>query len=186
MSILSILGEELPPSEVVDILVSSYINAMHWYVPLLHEPSFRARLNAIVRENTCSQSDRPFVLLSVCVMLMGLHFATPEGSRQITHILSMDMASLQAKLTSSVERNFLESFDQYNQDWICFACLLSMYYLLNQQPRRASVVMGSAVQAARDMRLDKASVDSLHVATLEAEMQKRVWWTLFAGDGYDL
>lgn len=183
MSIRSILGDDLPSQAVVEVLVASYIEAMHWYVPLLHESSFRARLGSLLEEDTCSHSDRPFVLLSVSVMLMGLHFATPEDIKSITKILPEDLSHLKARLTSCLERNFIESFDQYNQDWICFSLILSMYYLLNQRPRRASVVMGSTIQAARDMKLDKTPVDDASMTVLEVEMRKRVWWTLFAGDG---
>jgi hypothetical protein len=117
-------------------------------------------------------------------MLIGLHFAAPDDVDNITHILSDDISHLRARFVSCMEKNFLESFDQYNQDWICFSSILSFYYLLNQRPRRASVVMGSTIQAARDMRLDKAAPDGSSMTLLESEMRKRVWWTLFAGDGY--
>lgn len=117
-------------------------------------------------------------------MLLSLQFTSTEDIQNITHILATDVSSLRARFISSLEKNFLDSFDQYNQDWICFSSLLSMYYLLNQRPRRASMVMGSAIQAARDMRLDKAPVDGGPMTNLEVEMRKRVWWTLFAGDGY--
>lgn len=184
IDIQSILGDGLPPKEVTDILVATYMQAVHWYIPLLHGPTFRQRLSEIRNETTCSASDRPFLLLSVVVMLMGLQFTSTENMKKITDIISVDIPSLRAKFISSLEKNFLGSFDQYNQDWICFSTLLAIHYLLNQRPRRASVVMGSAIQAARDMRLDKTPVENVSMTSLEVEMRKRVWWTLFAGDGY--
>ena len=186
VSLQSLLGGDIPPRQVVSILVASYIRAVHWYAPFLHEPSFRDRLGKLLDTKTCSHSDRPFCLLAVCVMLLGLHFAGPDDIHSSTQITSDAILPLRDMFVSCLEKHFLESFDQYNQDWICFSSLLSLYYLLNQRPRRASMVMGAAIQAARDMSLDKAVADTSTTTVLDIEMRKRVWWILFAGDGYVL
>lgn len=178
--IRDVLGLDLPESQVIDLLVDSYIQAMHWYLPLLHEPTFRTRLDELVKARECSKSDQPFLMLAMVVLLIGLHFLPSSDMEKLR--AEIDVYTLRQRFAASIESNFLDSFHQYNLDWISFTILLSSYYLLNRRPRRASMVMGSAVRAALDMRLDQ-SVNHTAMSTLEHEMRKRVGWTIYICDG---
>ncbi|OAQ58338.1 transcriptional regulatory protein GAL4 [Pochonia chlamydosporia 170] len=182
-SIQDILGEEMPPQEICDILVASYMHAVQWYFPLVYEPSFQPRLNSLLREKTCSLADQPFLMLSLAAMLLGLYFATPQDLKNIIRIPPGDISCLRAQMTSVLEKNFLGSFEQHNLDWICFSSLLALYNVLNRRTRRGTMLIASAIQAAKDLKLDKAT-NSASVTVGENEMRKRVWWTLFAADGF--
>lgn len=122
-------------------------------------------------------------MLSLAAMLLGLYFATPQDLRNITRILRRDISCLLGQITSILDKNFLSSFEQYNLDWICFSFLLAMYNVLNRRTRRGTMIIVATIQAAKDMKLDKAT-NSASVTVSEIEMRKRVWWTLFAADGY--
>lgn len=177
-TICEILGNDLPELPVITILVDSYVRAVQWYIPLIHEPTFRSRLAALVMANECLPSDRSFLMLGLIVILIGLHFLSAGELAQLAS--QVDVYSLRRSFEASMERKFLESIHQYNRDWVSFTMLLSMYYMIIQQPRRASALMGSAVRAALDM----LTVDEATFSTLEREMRKRVAWTVYIGDGY--
>jgi hypothetical protein len=49
LSVQEVLGFDLPPTHVLEFCLQSYLDAVHWFMLLFHEPSFRAELQDVSR-----------------------------------------------------------------------------------------------------------------------------------------
>ncbi|KAK5996427.1 hypothetical protein PT974_01761 [Cladobotryum mycophilum] len=179
LTIKSILGIDLPSDNIVGRLVDSYFTSVQWYLPVLDEPSFRARLAPILESRSCSAGDQPFLMTVVVVMAIGAQFCAFEALRDFPQL--GDVADLKSDLLSAIEINYLRTFDDNNLDWTVFALLLSSLYMLCRQPRRSFVVLGSAIRAAQNMRLDREETWAKGIPN-DVEMCRRIWWALYCVD----
>ena len=71
----------LPP-EVINSGIQAYFDRFHWFVLLLHEPSFVARASSISSRTTWAQEELCDVVLVLMVVVLGLQCAANDASWQ--------------------------------------------------------------------------------------------------------
>ncbi|KAF4953429.1 hypothetical protein FSARC_12398 [Fusarium sarcochroum] len=77
LPIHEIIGISLPPKAVVDALVDSYFDSVHWFMVLFHEPSFRRRCEIIMASGTAGAHDSPFLVVLMLVLAIGARYSRP-------------------------------------------------------------------------------------------------------------
>jgi hypothetical protein len=71
MPLDEIIGFNLPLRNVTDFLVETYFDSVHWFMMVVHEPSFRADYDRLVTSRMASEYDTPFVVLLLMVLSIG-------------------------------------------------------------------------------------------------------------------
>lgn len=65
------IGMNLPPRHVTDFLIDTYMNSVHWFMMVFHEPTFMADYRSVVTTGVVSQSKVGFVVLLLMVLTIG-------------------------------------------------------------------------------------------------------------------
>jgi hypothetical protein len=177
-----IIGIELPPKDVIDLLFDSYIKSVHWFMLLFHEPSCRQRYNTILSTGMASPEDVRFLVQLMLVLAIGARYLKPEALRWHGH-LGLDLQSLQDTLLQSVRARLFDIVDEGGVECVQICVLLSTFYLYHGQPNLAFAVHGMASKCAEAICLHRESSwkDSSAIAR---EVKRRVWWALYVVDRY--
>lgn len=62
---------DLPSRDVTDSLLETYINSVHWFMMVFHEPSFRLDYEMIMASRKAPRRKTSFVILLMMVLAMG-------------------------------------------------------------------------------------------------------------------
>lgn len=86
MLLRDMMGMDLPPTHVTDFLINTYMVSVHWFMMVLHEPTFMADYRSIVASGVVPQRKAGFVVLFMMVLTIGGKkqrgwFSTAPGDR---------------------------------------------------------------------------------------------------------
>ena len=176
-----LIGMELPPRRVTNLLLDSYLKALHWHLLLFHESALRAELDPILGSGMASHDRRPFLMLVLIILVIGARYVDPDVAQQ--HCPGVDFPHMHTKMLEKAEENFLAVFDASTVESVSFSILLASLYLYNRRPRRSIVVMGAGVRCAQAMNLHRESSWG-NIDTVTREVRRRVFWALYVCDGY--
>ncbi|KAH6622451.1 fungal-specific transcription factor domain-containing protein [Boeremia exigua] len=180
LPVCDIIGIELPPKGVVDVLVDSYIESVHWFMLLFHEPSFRWRYNAILSTGMASSGDIHFLVQLMLVLAIGARYAEPEAALSCAG-LGLDLLALQDTLLHGVRAHLFDIIDEGGVECVQTCVLLSTFYLYHGKPNLAFAIHGMGFKCAEAICLHDES--SWHDDTaLAREVKRRVWWALYVVD----
>lgn len=70
-----IAGLELPQKHITDFLIHTYLDSVHWFMMVFHEPSFRNSYERIMVSRMGTQNDTGFVVLLMMVLAIGCRCA---------------------------------------------------------------------------------------------------------------
>lgn len=175
------LDMELPSTEVCDFLVDTYFDSVHWFMLVLHEPSFRRQYKELILSGRASQSEMRFVALVMLILAMGARYVSPEAALQYT--TGVDLAALQSSLLKKVREHIFDIFDEGAIESVQICILLSSFYLYHGRPNLAFIILGSGVKSAQAMGLHQES--SWKASSLVTrEIMRRVWWAVYVFDRY--
>ncbi|KAK5122640.1 hypothetical protein LTR85_003903 [Meristemomyces frigidus] len=165
------LAHTLPPKAVADRLLSHYHGSVHVYAPLLHWPTFLQEYDAVYRAGTFQHSRHIWVALFFAVLACGtLMDPQPNGSAQEGEGAGYLDMCLRSINTWS---------DELVMDHARSALLISIYFMEVNLRSAGWVWLGAAVRISQDIGLH---TDRGPYPPVEAEMRKRVWWSVYNWD----
>ncbi|KAK5132378.1 hypothetical protein LTR08_009149 [Meristemomyces frigidus] len=165
------LAHSLPPKHVADRLLSHYHGSVHVYAPLLHWPTFIQEYDALYRAGTFQFSTHIWVALFFAVLACGtLMDPQPNGAAQKGEGADYLDLCLRSINTWS---------DELTIDYARAALLASIYFIEVNLRSAGWVWLGAAVRISQDIGLH---TDKGPYPPLEAEMRKRVWWSVYNWD----
>lgn len=179
LSILELVGVELPPKEVSDLLLESYFASVHWFMMLFHETTFRAKYEALTSSRTAGPDQMNEVLLLLVVLAIGAKYVSEQEMQ--ARNLQYDLESLQKTFLARVCAAFLEIVDNAGLEAVQICILMSSHYLYHGKPNLGFVILGTGVRCAHSMDLQRESTWK-GLSTIAREERKRVWWALYVFD----
>ena len=176
--IKDIIGTELPSRDVADALIDTYFATVHWFSLVIYEPKFRDRYITILDSGQAHQSDRPFLLLLLMIMVMGCWYGS--GVLPAETLSKTDLDSLRKAYLGVVSQSFMDLIDEDCLEFVQLSSLLGSYWLYWGRPRSSFSILGAATKSAQAMELHRNR--DRRMSPAEAEERKRVWWTIYTWD----
>lgn len=165
------INHALPPKQVADRLLSHYHGSVHVYAPLLHWPTFIQEYENVYRIGSFQHSRHIWVSLFFAVLACGtLMDPQPNSSaREGEGAAFLDICMSSVNTWS----------DELTLEYACSALLISVYFIEVNLRSAGWVWLGAAVRIAQDVGLQ---TDRGPYPPLEAEMRRRVWWSIYNWD----
>lgn len=161
----------LPPRQTTDRLLSHYQGSVHVYAPMLHWPTFQQELEDVYRVGGFQHSRHIWVALFFAMLACGtLMDPQPQGSAQEGEGGQFMNLALQ---------NVDSWSDELNMDFARTALLISIFYMEVNIRSAGWMWLGAAVRVSQDIGLH---LDRGPYPPIEAEMRKRVWWSVYNWD----
>jgi hypothetical protein len=182
LPISEILNVDLPSRQLCDALVDTYFYTVHWFSLVLYEPKFRERYTTIMGRGTAYPADRAFLLLLLMVMVMGCWYGAgllpPETAS------TADLGNMRHAFLRTVNQSFMDLIDEDSLEFVQLCALLGSYWLYWGRPRSSFSILGAATKSAQAIELHRDLDKRLSLP--DAEERKRVWWTIYTWDRFDL
>jgi hypothetical protein len=153
----SLIGIDLPLEPLVNTLLDAYLESMHWYLAFFHIPTFRSRLNPILATGMAPSTSRPFLLLFLLVMTLGIDAVITQKKEEKCPGVKLD--ELKDELVATAERWFLPSMENLTVETVAYSFLIFCRNLMARQTKVAHVTMVTTVRAAQSIGLHRESVD---------------------------
>lgn len=161
----------LPSKQVADRLLSHYHGSVHVYAPQLHWPTFTQEYENVYRVGSFQQSPHNWVSLFFGVLACGtLMDQQPNGSPQ---------EGDGAQYLDICMRNLNTWSDELNIDTVRTSLLISIYFIETNLRSAGWMWLGATVRSAQDIGL---YTERGPYPPMEAEMRRRVWWSVYNWD----
>ncbi|KAK3725423.1 hypothetical protein LTR37_000393 [Vermiconidia calcicola] len=165
------VAQTLPPKPVADRLLSHYHGSVHVYAPHIHWPTFIQEYENAYRLGTFQQSPHIWVSLFYGVLACGtLMDPQPNASAQEGEGAGYLDMSIRSINTWS---------DELTVDSVSASLLISIYFIESNIRSAGWMWLGAAVRNAQDIGLH---TDRGPYPPVEAEMRRRVWWSVYNWD----
>lgn len=162
------------------MLFDVFIDSVHWFMMVFHEPSLRAELVAVLRTGRIAERKLCTLVLILVVLLIATKYATKEEVESACPGIDMNM--VQSKILKTVEAQFLVVLDQDNIATIQVCILLSSFYFYHGRPNRCLAINSAAIRIAQNLRYHRES-HWRGIDLIEREVRRRAWWALYVLDG---
>ncbi|TKA75593.1 hypothetical protein B0A55_06353 [Friedmanniomyces simplex] len=163
--------QPLPPKDVTDHLLSNYHSSVHIYAPMIHWPTFMQEYESVYRFGSFQQSPHIWVAVFYGVLACG----TLMGPQRNNTAQEGDAAAY----VDLCIKNINTWSDEFSMDSARAAVLISVYFMEVNWRSAGWVWLGSAVRIAQDLGLH---TDRGPYPPVEAEMRRRVWWSIYNWD----
>jgi hypothetical protein len=177
--VVQIIGIELPSRAICDVLLCSYFEKVHWFSLVVYEAKFRSRYERIMSSNMASQNDHTFLLLLLMLLALGSWYQ-PDSATEAY----FDGATMRQNFLNVIRQRFLDVMDEESLEFLQLCALLGSFYLYHGLPRSALSLLGAATRTAQAMRLHRRLDGTQRFD--DTEERKRVWWTLYTWDRYEV
>ena len=175
-----LIGETLPAPEVINLLLETFIDSVHWFMMVFHEPTLRGELQTIVTTGQVQIHRLSFLILILVILSIGAIYVRDDLVQ--LRCPGQDMTRLQIRLLRKVEEKFLDVFDEGDIESVQVCILLGSIYIYHRRPKRAFVVLGAALKASHANGLHRESLWG-QVTDVTREVRRRVWLALYVYDG---
>ena len=169
----------LPPKGTLDAILDTYLKAVHWFMLLFHEPSFRLRYESLMARGIQSRADSRFSLLLLTIWILGCKYMGEDDATR----LAFDANSFQTAALRHLEANLMFLFEDSEMESVQVCVLLGSFYLYTGRPNLGFVVLGSGIRCAFALGLHRES-SWPSLAQEVQEERRRVWWALFIFDRF--
>lgn len=157
-----------------------YLDAVHWFMVLFHEPTFRVELQEVISTG-CVRKDRAaFLYLAVLVTGVGARYAA-DSADAIVRDQSCDFDGLGLRLIRLIETKLLDIFDESGIEAVQIAIIMSSYYLYQGLPKRSFALLGSGLKVALSIGLHRESSWTMSNPVIK-EVWRRLWWALYTAE----
>ena len=154
----------LPPRHIADEILAQYRAAFHATLPLLHWPSFLQQYELVYEENSLHAVQRIWGALFFAVLGCG----------------SLSRGRQDAEYYLNISKTLIDPWDEdLSLDHARCAVLISILLVEVNSKSAGWVWLGNAVRIAQDIGLH---CDSHVWPTVEEEMRRRVWWSIYVCD----
>ena len=165
------VAHALPPKQIADRLLSHYHSSVHVYAPHLHWPTFIQEYENLYRSGTFQNCSHVWVSVFYGVLACGtLMDPQPNGSAQ---------EGDGAQYLDTCIRSLNTWSDELTLDTARAALLTSIYFIEMNLRSAGWMWLGAAVRTAQDIGLH---TDRGPYPLVEAEMRRRVWWSVYNWD----
>lgn len=163
----------LPPKHVADRLLSHYHGSVHVYAPHLHWPTFSRECDELYRAGTFKGVEYSWVAIFFAVLACGTLMDHP-GSKTAPDTEGKKFIQLSMRSIDFTN-------DDLELDHVRVNLLLSIYHMEMNVRSTGRVWLAAAMNIAQDLGLYS---DRGPYGPFEAEMRRRVWWSLYTWDRY--
>ncbi|KAF1819850.1 uncharacterized protein K489DRAFT_290177, partial [Dissoconium aciculare CBS 342.82] len=167
----------LPPKHIADRCLANYHGSVHLNSPLLHWPTFMKEYEEVYRVGGFQDSRHIWVALFYSVMACGIVMdprpSTAKDEADGAHYI--DLCLMNVNTWS----------DELTLDTVRTTLIMSIFFVESNLLSPAWVWMGAAVRIAQDIGLhtDRRAYTSREAEnSFEAEMRRRVWWSVYNWD----
>ena len=165
----------LPPKHVADRLLSQYHESIHLYVPLLHWPTFVQEYENVYRNGSLQGQRKIWVSMFFVTLACGTLHTVDRSELQID-------PEKEGFIFKETCIRYLNTWtDNLTIDHARTCLLLSLFSVELNYTASGWVWLGSAIRMAQDVGLHH---ESGPWPVVEAEMRRRVWWSIYAWDRY--
>lgn len=169
----------LPPKGTLDAILGTYLKAVHWFMLLFHEPSFRLKYESLMSRGIQSRADSRFSLLLLTIWILGCKYMSEDDATRLV----FDAKAFQTAALRHLEANLMFLFEDSELESVQVCVLLGSFYLYTGRPNLGFVVLGSGIRCAFALGLHRES-SWLSLIQEVQEERKRVWWALFIFDRF--
>lgn len=169
----------LPAKGTLDAILDTYLKAVHWFMLLFHEPSFRLRYESLMARGIQSRADSRLSLLLLTIWILGCKYMSDDDATR----LRFDAKNFQTAALRHLEANLMFLFEDSELESVQVCVLLGSFYLYTGRPNLGFVVLGSGIRCAFALGLHRES-SWPSLAQEVQEERKRVWWALFIFDRF--
>ncbi|KAK0828982.1 hypothetical protein LTR73_004615 [Friedmanniomyces endolithicus] len=163
--------QPLPPKNVTDRLLSNYHATTHVYAPMIHWPTFLQKYESVYRTGSFQHLSQIWVAVFYGVLACGTLADTQQNS-------TAQEGNAKAYVELCI-KNINTWSDEFSMDSARAAVLISVYFMEINWRSAGWVWLGSAVRIAQDLGLH---TDRGPYPPVEAEMRRRVWWSIYNWD----
>lgn len=179
MLICDILNFNLPPKPVTDFLLETYIDAVHWFMTILHERTFRLRYEQMAASQKWYKRASKQVILMLTVLSLGAQYTTQDRVR--TRCSTFDLENFRHLSLTKVEGRILYFLNDPDIESVQICLLLASFYLYHGRPNLAFVILGAGIRCSQIISLHRESL--WHgISEIEKEERRRVFWALYNFD----
>jgi hypothetical protein len=179
--ISDLIGMDLPPRQTINLLLDCYLKYIHWFILVIHEPTLKTKLDEIMTSGTIQPTRLSSLALILVILAFGSNYITYEDAQALGP--AFDRHSTEKTLIQKVEEKFLDICDCANVETVQTGLILSAYYVYFGKPNRATIVYDATLTCAKALGLHRESLWE-GMDPLTKEIRRRVWWAVYAGDGY--
>ncbi|KAL1302791.1 hypothetical protein AAFC00_003135 [Neodothiora populina] len=163
----------LPPKALADRLVHQYRTVLHHLAPMLHWPTFHQEYERLYQRGTFQGLRQIWKALFFAVMACGSLITDPHGA-------SPSNADQDIMKYCVIAKNCTKTVDDDpSVDHVRTCLLLSVCFMDLNRKSASWFWLSCAVRFAQFLGLHREQGQYLE---LEAEMQKRVWWSTYNWD----
>ena len=178
MTVIEVIGLELPPKHVMDYLLEIYFQSVHWFMAVFHEDTFQSDYNTIISAGVKYRQHFRYLMLLLVVLSMGARYAVEQKGSLYQGI---DLELLQVRLLAKVKENMDDLLDEGEIESVQICILLSSHYLYHGRPNLAFTTLGTGIKSAQAIGLhNEGSWPQLSKTTIET--WRRVWLALYVFD----
>jgi hypothetical protein len=170
---------DLPPRTTLDALLDTYLRAVHWFMLLFHEQSFRRRYEGLMAHGIQSRADSRFSLFLLTIWILGCQYTSEEDAGH----LGFDIVTFQKAALRHLEANLMFLFEDSALESVQVCVLLGSFYLYTGRPNLGFVVLGSGIRCAFALGLHR-EISWPSLLPEPREERRRVWWALFIFDRF--
>jgi hypothetical protein len=178
-SIAHALDVELPPRETLDLFLDTYLKAVHWFMLLFHEQTFRRRYEDFLAHGIRCKADSNFYKLLLVVCVLGCQYL----DKNVASELGFDVVGFQEKSLKHLEANLLSLCEDTDLASVQICVLLGSFYLYTGRPNLGFVILGCGIRCAYALGLHRENTWP-RLREEDTEERRRVWWALFVFDRY--
>jgi hypothetical protein len=181
VSVFDLVGMDLPPREITTILLNTYFKSTHWFIMVIHEPTFRTELDGITTSGTLQHTQISFVALTLVILAFGSKHISDDDAQSLGP--EFDRHCLERALIRKVDERFLDICESGDIESVQTGLLLSAYHVYFGKPKHASIVYDATLTCAKALGLHNESSWG-EIDSVTREIRRRVWWAVYAGDGH--
>ncbi|KIW17992.1 hypothetical protein PV08_02278 [Exophiala spinifera] len=174
---------DLPAREATMMLFTTFIDSVHWFMMVFHEPTLRVELDNVLRTGSIGEHRLSTLILILVILLIATKY-TREEEASLFLRAGVNLQLLQSRLLRIVEWKFLAVLDQDDIGALQVCVLLSSFYFYHGSPNRCLAMNSAAIRIAQKMKIHQESDWPSHIDKVEREVRRRVWWALYVVDGY--
>jgi len=179
ITVEQLLGLELPSKRVTDYLLNSYLEAVHWFMMVFHEPTFRSTYDALMSSRRFPRCRSNHVIFILCVLSLGGHYASEEEVRQ--KFPTFQLETFRRLSLKKIEDSLHTLYDAAELESVQVCILIGSYYVYHGRPNLAFVILGAGLRCAQLMSLHKESAWR-GLSEMAKEERRRTFWALFVFD----
>ncbi|KAJ9604180.1 hypothetical protein H2200_011014 [Cladophialophora chaetospira] len=179
ISIQDVLGSNLPPPHVIDFCLESYVDAVHWFMLLFHEPSLRAGISDLTATGFVRTDRVSFLILVGLVVAVGAKYATKSDAEE--RCPGFDLDELGTRFIRKTEERLLDVVDEAHIEAIQISVILSSYYIYHSRPNRSLALNGVSQKLALSIGLHKESSWKMQDPIVR-EVWRRLCWALYTAE----